>query len=102
MSSEPFVLWEAPDLPEEPPPLGDPATLAESQQRFPRGRLELEILESLRQMYPLEVTPRQVAAMVRAPHVEVRTILQALAVLGTIEHATKGYYRHRPGEGIHV
>jgi hypothetical protein len=95
MHPEPIVRWDEPDLP-EPPPLGDPTALAESQARFPRGRLELEILETLRQVYPMQLTPLQVTAMVRAPHTEVRTILHALYTLGTLGRLNKGYYRHKP------
>lgn len=92
---EPVVRWDDPDLP-EPPPLGDPTALAESQKRFPRTRLELEVLEILRHMSPMPLSPVQVAAMVRAPLVETRTVFHALFILETIERPNKGYYRHRP------
>jgi hypothetical protein len=93
-ADEPFVHWDDADLP-APPALEGPAALAESQARFPRSRLELEILEALRQMYPLPLTAIQLAAMVRAPHLDVRNRLVALAMLGTITRPRSGYYQHR-------
>lgn len=70
------------------------------QPRFPRRDVELRVLEALQALYPMPATSIQVAALVNVPPLEVRTILQALAILETVEHPRKGYYRHRPsGDG---
>lgn len=64
-----------------------------SAPRFPRSDTEMMILETLEALAPAPVSPQQLAAMLNRPHVEVRTILQALAMLGTIAHPAKGLYR---------
>jgi hypothetical protein len=64
--------------------------------RFPRSAPELAVLAALETLSPLPATAIQIAAMVHLPHLEVRSILQALAVLGTVAHPGKGYFRHRP------
>ena len=64
--------------------------------RFPRSAAELAVLAALETLYPLPATAIQLATMVPVPHMEVRIILQALAMLGTVEHPRNGYYRHRP------
>ena len=78
------------------------AVLAEVQveglQRFPRRDVELRVLEALQALHPLPATVRKVAAMVGLPQLQVRTILQALGMLGTVEHPRPGYYRHRSTE----
>jgi Mn-dependent DtxR family transcriptional regulator len=71
------------------------------QHRFPRREGELRVLEALQALYPMPATSIQVAARINVPPLEVRTILQALALLETVEHPRKGYYRHRPpGDGV--
>jgi hypothetical protein len=97
MPAEPFVHWDDADLPEGPL-LEDPAAVAASQARFPRSRVELAILEILRHWDPLELTPVQVAMLVHAPLLDVRRRLQALAMLGTVNHRRRGYYQHRRRE----
>ena len=73
----------------------------EPQQPFPRSVVELLVLDALQALSPMPATSIQVAAMVNRPHLEVRAILQALAMLATIEHPRKGYYRHRsPADGL--
>ena len=78
------------------------AVLAEVQveglQRFPRRDVELRVLEALQALHPLPATVRKVAAMVGLPQLQVRTILQALGMLGTVEHPRPGYYQHRATE----
>jgi len=71
---------------------------AEGLQRFPRCDVELRVLEALQALAPLPATASQIAAMVGLPQLQVRTILQALGMLGTIEHPRPGYYRHRATE----
>jgi hypothetical protein len=71
---------------------------AEGPQRFPRRDVELQVLEALQALDPLPATARQIAAMVGLPQLQVRTILQALGMLGTVEHPRPGYYRHRATE----
>jgi len=93
-SEEPCVHGTDAELPVLPPRHAIDVN-ADSQARFPRSRLELEILEALRQMYPLPLTAIQLAAMVRAPHLDVRNRLVALAMLGTITRPRSGYYLHR-------
>jgi hypothetical protein len=66
---------------------------AASPPRFPRSATELLVLEALEAIAPAPVSPQQLAAMIHKPHLEVRTILQALAMLGTIAHPAKGLYR---------
>lgn len=62
---------------------------------FPRHPLEQGVLEVLQVLSPLPATTLQVASLVdRGSYRQVRTILQALAMLHTIEHPRKGYYRH--------
>jgi hypothetical protein len=69
--------------------------------RFPRSTAELQVLEGLHALYPMPATSIQVASMIALPHLEVRTILQALAMLETVERPHKGYYRYRlPGDGV--
>jgi len=59
------------------------------------------VLEALAALAPMPATPQQVATLVHKPLVEVRTILQALATLGTVQHPAKGLYRHgRPGDVV--
>jgi hypothetical protein len=69
---------------------------AASPPRFPRGATELLVLEALEALAPMPATPMQLAGLVNKPHLEVRSTLQALAMLGTIAHVHKGYYRHGP------
>jgi hypothetical protein len=64
--------------------------------RFPRSAPELAVLAALETLSPLPATAIQIAAMVHLPHLEARIILQALAMLGTIDHPRNGYYSHRP------
>jgi hypothetical protein len=74
---------------------------ADSQTRFPRGATELLLLEALEALAPMPASPAQVAALAQKPREEVRTLLQALATLGTIHHPGSGLYRHRlPGEDV--
>jgi hypothetical protein len=61
-------------------------------ERFPRGALELLVLEALEALAPMSASPLQVATMIHRPHLEVRNTLQALAMLGTIGHPHRGYY----------
>jgi hypothetical protein len=72
---------------------------AESPPRFPRSATELLVLEALEALAPMSATPVQVATMLHRNHLEVRTVLQALAMRGTIAHPRKGYYaRDWPSE----
>lgn len=65
---------------------------------FPRSPLEQAVLEVLQALAPLPATTLQVASLLeRVSYRQVRTVLQALALLGTIEHPRQGYYRYRPG-----
>jgi hypothetical protein len=68
----------------------------ESPPRFPRSATELLCLDALAALAPMPATPHQVATMIGKAHLEVRTTLQALAMLGTVDHPAKGYYRHGP------
>jgi hypothetical protein len=62
---------------------------------FPRSPLEEGVLEVLHILAPIPATTLQVATLLETgAYRQVRTILQALAMLGTIEHPRKGYYRH--------
>jgi hypothetical protein len=63
---------------------------------YPRGDLELRILEALRAYYPLPITPVQMAVMVGEPREVVLSFMQALATLGTIARPTRSYYQHIP------
>jgi hypothetical protein len=63
---------------------------------FPRSATELLCLDALAALAPMPATPHQVATMIGKAHLEVRTTLQALAMLGTVDHPAKGYYRHGP------
>ena len=78
------------------------AVLAEVQTEaphpFPRSAVELRVLEALQALSPMPATPIQVAALVDLPHLQVRTLLQALAMLEAVDHPGKGYYRHRVRE----
>lgn len=62
---------------------------------FPRSVGEFQVLEALHALAPMPATPRQISVMINRPHLEVRTMLQALAMLETIDHPGKGYYAHR-------
>ena len=74
---------------------------AESPPRFPRSPIELLVLEALEALAPMPASPLQLAGMLNKPPLEVRTTLQALAMLGTIVHPGKGYYRHgRPEDEV--
>jgi hypothetical protein len=90
-----------PDLVMPPPSVGvasppeDIVTTAEAivaaapasrQMPFPRSPVELRVLEVLQALSPMPATSIQVAALVNVPPLEVRTLLQALAMLETIEH----------------
>lgn len=66
--------------------------------RFPRRTVELQVLEALAALAPMPATSIQVAAMINKPPLEVRIILQALAMLETVAHPRRGYYRYRPPE----
>jgi hypothetical protein len=67
---------------------------------YPRGTLELRILEALRAHYPMPIAPVQLAVMVGEPRERVLAFMQALATLGTIARPTRSYYQHIPqGEG---
>jgi hypothetical protein len=68
-------------------------------QRFPRRPLELMILEALEAIAPMPVTPVQMTVLINQPHAVVRDTLNALAVLGTIQHLRAGYYSHGPAVG---
>ena len=59
---------------------------------YPRSATEWLVLEALQAMAPMPATPKQVAEMIHKPHHEVRLILTALEILGTIYRHTKGYY----------
>jgi hypothetical protein len=63
---------------------------------YPRGDLELRILETLRAYYPLPLTPVQLAVMLGQPRERVLAHMQALATLGTIARPTRSYYQHIP------
>jgi hypothetical protein len=71
----------------------------ESPPRFPRRPLELLILETLELIAPMPVTPVQMTVLINQPHDVVRDTLNALAVLGTIQHLRAGYYGHGPAVG---
>jgi hypothetical protein len=69
---------------------------------YPRGDLEIRILETLRVYYPMPLTPVQLAVMLDQPRERVLSFMQALAILGTIARPTRSYYQHIPrpeGEG---
>jgi hypothetical protein len=59
---------------------------------YPRSATEWLVLEALQAMAPMPATPKQVAEMISKPHLQVRLILTALEMLGTIYRHTKGYY----------
>ena len=82
-----FPQGQAAPQPGEPPP------------RFPRRPLELQILEILETVAPMPVTPRQMAVLCQQPHEAVRATLNALAVLGTIQHLSAGSYSHGQPSG---
>jgi hypothetical protein len=63
---------------------------------YPRGDLELRILETLRAYYPMPLTPVQLAVMLDEPRERVLYFMQALATLGTIARPTRSYYQHIP------
>lgn len=63
---------------------------------YPRGDLELRILETLRAYYPMPIAPVQLAVMVGAPRGVVLSFMQALATLGTIARPTRSFYQHIP------
>jgi len=67
---------------------------------YPRGDLELRILETLRLYYPMPLTSVQLAVMLGQPRERVLAFMQALATLGTIARPTRSYYQHiSQGEG---
>jgi hypothetical protein len=67
---------------------------------YPRGDLELRILETLRAYYPMPIASVQMAVMVGEPRGVVLSLMQALATLGTIARPTRSFYQHIPqGEG---
>ena len=67
---------------------------------YPRGDLEIRILEALRAYYPMPIAPVQMAVMVGESRARVLAFMQALATLGTIARPTRSYYQHIPqGEG---
>jgi hypothetical protein len=63
---------------------------------YPRGDLEIRILETLRAYYPMPITPVQLAVMLGQPRERVLSFMQALATLGTIARPTRSYYQHIP------
>jgi len=63
---------------------------------YPRGDLELRILETLRAYSPMPITPVQLAVMLGQPRERVLSFMQALAILGTIARPTRSYYQHIP------
>lgn len=73
------------------------AILAEAAKYvYPRGDLELRILETLRAYSPMPITPVQMAVMVGQPREVVLAHMQALATLGTVARPTRSYYQHIP------
>lgn len=68
---------------------------ADSPPRFPRGTTELLVLEHLEAIAPAPASPKQLAAMIHKPRLEVQAVLMALATLGTIGHPAKGLYRDK-------
>jgi hypothetical protein len=67
---------------------------------YPRGPVELRLLETLRHVFPLALSPKQLSVLLDLPGPEVHRVLQALAVLGTIAHPARGLYRHRPPQEV--
>ena len=63
---------------------------------YPRGDLEIRILETLRAYYPMPRTAVQMAVMAGQPRERVLSLMQALATLGTIARPTRSYYQHIP------
>jgi hypothetical protein len=63
---------------------------------YPRGDLEIQILEMLRAYFPLPLTPAQIAVALRQPRERVLSFMQALATLGTVARPTRSYYQHIP------
>ena len=63
---------------------------------YPRGDLEIRILETLRLYYPMPIAPVQMAVMVGASRERVLACMQALATLGTIARPTRSFYQHVP------
>lgn len=101
--SEPLVHWQDEDLPSLPPgrladPTPDPnaPSLEELRQRFPRTVTELRVLEALRLVAPLTLSPLQLALLMRMDALELCTILTALKLVGAVEYPARGLYRHRP------
>jgi hypothetical protein len=62
---------------------------------FPRSARAPSVCEVVQLLRPVAVTPRQSAEVVEHPGMEVRTILQALVMLGRVAPAGKGYDRDR-------
>jgi hypothetical protein len=63
---------------------------------YPRGDLEIRILETLRAYYPMPIAPVQMAVMVGEPREVVLSFMQALATLGTIARPTRSFYQYIP------
>jgi len=63
---------------------------------YPRGDLEIRILETLRAYSPMPLTAVQLAVMLGQPRERVLSFMQALAILGTIVRPTRSYYQHIP------
>ena len=57
---------------------------------------EAAVLEVLRERYPLVASARQWTAQLSLPHIQVRTILLALARGGVVESPNEGSYRCGP------
>jgi len=85
------------DLPDDPAARLAEAIIAEAPiPVYPRGDLEIRILEALRQYYPMPLTAVQLAVILRQPRELVLATMQALATLGTIARPTRSYYQHIP------
>ncbi len=60
------------------------------------------VLDALAGLAPMPASPVQVAALIQQPREEVRIVLQALSMLGTLHHPGNAQYQHRrPGEAVH-
>ena len=67
---------------------------------YPRGPIELRLLDTLRSVFPLSLSPKQLSVLLDLPGPEVPRLLQALARLGTIAHPAPGLYQYRPHQEV--
>jgi hypothetical protein len=63
---------------------------------FSRGSLELAIFHALRQLFPMPLTPRQIAGLVGRERTEMYAVCSALLALGTIARPIGGLSNINP------